>query len=500
MMSRASAEVLLARGASHGRQAEASQPLQTTGAHMSFKNASAIDIVNALGKMLGVESGPIRIEGADPITCSRHRIGDASAASIALFGQQIAAIAGSSETVGVRIEQAIDALRASFLFTVNGLPWEYLDINPAGTRLPAGCKLSDFYRTKDDRWIYLSTDYPNHRDALFRVLKAPPIRDRFVEAIGHWNGFALEDALAAAGGVASVVRNASEWRDSDAGKASMAHPVIRLERIGDAEPRPLSRADRWPPLNGLRVLDLTHIIAGPFATKLMATFGANVLHVSRPDLPDFHSCLVLANGGKRNAYCDLRDSAQADQLRSLCTDADVFVHNYQGLDARGFGAEELARLAPGIVVLEISCYGFDGPWAVRGGFDGLAQNVTGFTETEGRDGVPSYSPTLYLNDYLAGWFGAAGVLAALRRRANEGGSWRVRIDLARVCTWVQELGVFPEEIVRDLPPPGAPNTALHATTGPFGTTLEPVVPLDFGLLRTPTPQPATLLGTAPLKW
>lgn len=455
---------------------------------------SVAEIVAALAADLGVQPGPVLIEGADPVTASPHRLGDASASAIALFGQQIAGIAGISEVVGVRVEDAIDQLRAGFLTTVNGHSAEHLSEDPSGWR---NC---DFYQARDGRWIFLWTYGPHERDAVCRVLDCPPLRNRIAESVREWDAFPLEDAICQVGGIAAVARSAAEWRSSAVGRVSMAQPVIRLDRIGDAEPRPLPHGDRWPPLSGFRVLDLTHVIAGPMAGKLLATFGANVLHVSRPDKPDRYESVARTGGGKRNAHCDLREPAQADQLRDLCSGADVFVNNYRGMAERGFDAATLAERASGIIVLEYHCWGLDGPWAHRGGYDHLACSATGFSHAEGWGAAPSLPPTGLLNDYLSAYLGASGVLAALRRRAVEGGNWRVRVELARVCTWVQELGTFAPEWIRGRPPLGAPTIAMHTTSGPFGTTVEPVVPLSFGTLPTPAPQPATLLGTAPLQW
>ncbi|WP_020661923.1 CoA transferase [Amycolatopsis benzoatilytica] len=452
------------------------------------------EIVAALAADLGVEAGKVQIVGADPVTPSPHRLGESAAAAIALFGQQIAAIAETGQPVRVRVDEAVDQLRSSYLTTINGQPAHHLAEDPAALGN------NDFYRARDERWIFLITTYPHQRDAVCKVLNCPPSRDRIAEAAQHWDAFALEDAVCAAGGVAAVVRSAEEWRASAVGQASLAHPVIRLERIGDAEPRPLPETGHWPPLGGLRVLDLTHVIAGPFATKLLAAFGANVLHVTRPDLPDPQAMIALTGGGKRNAYCDLREPGQADRLGELCAEADVFVNAYRGMTARGFDAETLAARSPGLVALDFHCWGADGPWARRGGFDQLACAATGFAQAEARDGIPSLPPTYLLNDYLAAYLGAAGVLAAVRRRAVEGGSWRVRVELARVCTWVQELGVFPLEQVRHLPRPDAPAIGRHPTQGPMGTIVEPALPLDFGGLPTPVPKPPHLLGTSPLAW
>ncbi|MVU77405.1 CoA transferase [Nocardia sp. ET3-3] len=456
-------------------------------------HADAETVAASLAGLFGCDVGPVHIVGGDPLTPSVHRLGDASAAAIAAFGQQIAAL-GNQAPVTVRTDAAIDQLRASFLTTLNG---------QAAHRLaedPASLGNNDFYATRDNRWIFLITTYPHQRDAVCRVLNCPPFADRIAEAAAHWDAFALEDAVCAAGGVAAVVRDADEWRDLPVGRHSMAHPVVRIDRIGEADPRPVPRGGQWPPLHGLRVVDLTHVIAGPVAAKLLAAFGADVLHVSRPDLPDPVAMIALTGGGKRNAYCDARDLRQAERLREVAATADVFVNAYRGMGARGFSAHDLATINPGIVTLEYHCWGADGPWAARGGFDQLACSATGFALDEAVDGKPSLPPTYLLNDYLAAYLGAAGTVAALRRRATEGGSWRVRVELARVCTWVQDLGRFSPDRVRGLPRPDAASIPVHTAHGPLGTLVEPVIPIDFTGLPTPTPGAPTLLGTSELRW
>ncbi|WP_020494775.1 CoA transferase [Sciscionella marina] len=456
----------------------------------SFRTSESITA--ELTAELGGPAVPVRIEGAGPMIRSVHRLGAASAAAIACFGQQIAALAGAS---GVHVDtaEAIDQLRAAYLTTINDQPVHRLAEDPAALGN------NDFYRARDGRWIFLMTTYPKLRDAVCRVLDCPPLHDRIAAAAADRDAFALEDAVCAAGGVTAVVRSAREWRALPAGQESTAHPVVRLERIGDAPARPAPHGSERP-LSGLRVLDLTHVIAGPVAAKLLATFGAQVLHVSRPDLPDPNVMVALTGGGKRNAYCDLREPEQAERLDVLAADADVFIDAYRGMSRRGFGAGTLAARHPGLITVEYHCWGLDGPWAARGGFDQLACSATGFALEEGIDGKPSLPPTYLLNDYLAAYLGAAGVVAAVRRRAAEGGSWRVRIELARVCGWVQDLGQFPVEQIRDLPRPGAAVLGTQTVRGAFGAVTEPVVPLRFDGLSTPAHRPATALGTAALRW
>lgn len=431
----------------------------------------------------------LRVTGADPLVPSVHRLADAMSAAVGAFGLQVAGLAedsgGAPREITVRAADTIDTLRAPFLTTLGGVDVQTVAEDPTALA-------NNGFRRTADGWIFLITTYPHQRDAVCRVLDCPPLRDRIAEEAARWRSVELEDAVYAAGGVAAAVRTGEQWAAHPAGRHLAGRPVVEVERIGDAPPEPVP--DR------LQVLDDTHVIAGPVAAKLLGTFGADVLHVSRPDLPDPLAMVALTGGGKRNAWLDLRDPAQAATLRDLVGGADVFVNAYRGTGARGFGPEDLAERRPGIVALDLHCWGADGPWATRGGFDQLACSATGFALEEGAGGPPSLPPTHLLNDYLAAWLGAAGVLAALRRRAVEGGSWRVRVTLAGVCTWVRELGMFTAAQVADLPRPGAPTIGMHVVDGPMGRLVEPVLPLEFDGRPAPLPGPPQLLGTAAATW
>nr|WP_169330842.1 CoA transferase [Gordonia aichiensis] len=456
---------------------------------MPITSPPVSDIVDGLTALTGTAVGPTRISGADPITPSPHRIGDASAAAIAAFGAQIAAL-GDSSVVSVSVADAVDQLRAAYLTTINGQPTRLIAEDPTALRN------NDFYRTADG-WTFLITTFPHQRDAVCAVLDCPPTKERIAQAALTWNSVALEEAVVAAGGVAAAARTAQQWAGSPVGIDVARRPVIDLERIDDAEPESLTAPREWPPLTGVRVVDMTHVIAGPVSTELLATFGADVVHVTRPDLVDPHPMPALTGGGKRNAYCDVRDPDQLAALTGLIADADVFVNAYRGLQRHGLDAEHLAQRRPGIIVVEYHCWGSDGPWGDRGGFDQLACSATGFSLEEGLGGPPKLPPTHLLNDYLAAYLGATGIVAALRRRQSEGGSWRVRINLARVCTWVHSLGLSGAAPDTDW---GTRSIDLTTVDGPFGRIDEPVIPIFFDGKPTPHPLPARPLGTSPLTW
>lgn len=226
-----------------------------------------------------------------------------------------------------------------------------------------------------------------------------------------------------------------------------AQPLFTIERIGDAPPLALPplREDQRP-LSGVRVLDLTRVLAGPVGGRSLAAYGADVMLVNSPQLPNI-SAIADTSRGKLSAHVDLQTEEGRAALQRLVADAHVFVQGYRpgGLAARGFGPEELARQRPGIVCVSLSAYGTQGPWANRRGFDSLVQTAMGFNHAEGEaagDGKPKPLPMQIL-DEATGYLIAFGAAAAMWRQQQEGGSWHVRVSLAQTGQWLRGLGRVP---------------------------------------------------------
>ncbi|MDR6865767.1 crotonobetainyl-CoA:carnitine CoA-transferase CaiB-like acyl-CoA transferase [Microbacterium resistens] len=438
------------------------------------------------------------LTGCDPVTPSVHHIGDAALGAIGAYGVELAAFsrARSAELPHARIDihDAVAQLMAPFFTRVGQTPIAEVADDP---RLMEN---TGFYATKDGGWILLVLSYPHLRDRVCQVLDCPPEKSRIVAAVAQWDGLELEEAIAAARGSATVVRSQEQWRQSPPGRALVGRPVVSVERIGDAPPRPL------PPISGptsapmvdVRVVDNTHVIAGPVAGRLFADAGAEVLHVSRPDRPDSNQMLLETGRGKRNAYCDVRDPEQAERLWEILAEANVYLCNYNNLDAKGLGATEMALRCPGIVIADVHGWGVHGPWKARGGFDQVACSATGFALEEGGD-HPALPPTHLLNDYLASYLLSAGTIAALRRQSTEGGSWQVHVDLAAISMWVQDLGLFERADVEDLPHPlqGMNAVATFTNHGPFGEVSSLVPPITGTPESGIGPQP---LGSSVLGW
>jgi crotonobetainyl-CoA:carnitine CoA-transferase CaiB-like acyl-CoA transferase len=431
------------------------------------------------------------IAGDDPVLPIRYRVAAAASASLAALGLSVSDLSGKTQRVSVNARAAAVSLRSARYLRVDGKP-------PP----PAWDPLSGFYPVRDG-WISIHCNFPNHRDAAMGVLGAGHDRARAEEASRSWEGAALEDAIHAAGGCAGFVRSQEKWRDHPQARAVASQPLLEIERIGDAPPE-WRRSPR--PLGGVRVLDLTRVLAGPTCAKSLAEHGAEVLKISAAHLPD-NGMMDLDTGiGKLSARIDLRNPQEAEILRQLGKSADVFVQSYRpgALAARGFAPEALARQRPGIVCASLSAWGASGPWREQRGFDSIVQAVSGMAQAEGGDAGSAAKPRLLpvsAIDYVSGYLMAFGVCVALGRRASEGGSWLVRVALARVGKWIVDRGAV--EDYRALPD-DLPDTELAALLGeidaPDGRIryLKPVI----GLSGTPPyfARPPVPLGYHPPSW
>jgi crotonobetainyl-CoA:carnitine CoA-transferase CaiB-like acyl-CoA transferase len=398
--------------------------------------------------------------------------------------------------VRVRTDDALLQLMAVFATRVGDVP--------AAATMEDPHLLGDsaFYTCRDGREIFILLSFPHLRDRALRVLGCPPGADNIAAAAANWNALALEEAITAVGGTATMVRSRAEWASSDVGRELDREPLVRIARTGDADP--IARTTLTPtqaPLSGIRVLDFTHVIAGPIAARLLAELGADVLHVSRPDLADPNAMIIETGAGKRNAFCDLRTAAGKARFDEVLAGADIVIHSYRHLARFGLDAQQLAAEHPGLVFADVHGWGDRGPWADRGGFDQLACSATGFALEEGNGKGAALPPTYLLNDYVAAFLLAAGIETALHRQVGEGGSWHVHVDLARVCTWVQSYGRNPHQV------PAGPDLrdslndveTVH-TDGPFGR----ISALPSFLRVTPPWQAARAvsapLGSAPMTW
>lgn len=410
--------------------------------------------------------GEAQIAGADPALRTPYRVGTAGAAALAAVGLAASGLwrlrTGRSQKVAVALPAAAASLKSG----------AYLRIDGRAPK-PIWDAYSLFYPVKDGRWVRLHCNYPHHRAAALRALGVGEDVEAAKRAAASWEGLALEDAIHAAGGCAGYVRTAAEWAAHPHSAAVAAQPLLAIERIGDAPAEPLPKAER--PLSGIRVLDLTRVLAGPTCARTLAEHGADVLKITAAHLPDSGDLDLDTGLGKLSAQLDLREARDVETLQRRVKQADVFSQSYRpgALDARGLSPQDLATRRPGIVCVSLSAWGTTGPWKGRRGFDSIVQCVSGMADVQGAGGAPKLLPCSAI-DYVSGYLMAFGAMAALARRAKEGGSWLVRVGLARTGQWIVDRG--------RVDPAGAvePAAKTMQTESPAGviTHLAPVLQLS----------------------
>ncbi len=376
-----------------------------------------------------------RLTGADPMLPTDVKIGTAATAVIAATALAASEVwrlrAGRAQSVALDMRAAIAAFRSERYLRVNG-----------GPASDGHSPLFGFYPTADGRWVQIHANLPHHRAGHVRFFGCEETRESMAAAVVKWKAQDLEDALNGAGLPAGMVRPREEWLAHPHARAVAELPLLEIVRVGDSAPEPFGAGDR--PLSGVRMLDLTRVIAGPEGGRTMASHGAEVLLVTSPHLPSLPSHVIDFGLGKLSASLDLRLPADADRLRGLIARADVFSQSYRpGALARlGFAPEDVARLRPGIVFVTLSAYSHAGPWRERRGFETLIQSVSGLAHEQGFGGGlerPQHLPAQVV-DHATGYLGAFGALVALARRAREGGSYLVRVSLVQTGRWVDSLG------------------------------------------------------------
>ncbi|HEU5324186.1 MAG TPA: CoA transferase, partial [Methylomirabilota bacterium] len=284
---------------------------------------------------------------------------------------------------------------------------------------------------------------PHHRDRVLKLLGCAYARDAVEAALMKWDAEGFEAAAAEAKAIATMLRSPEEWAAHPQGRAVAGLPLIEIARIGEAPPRPRPGGTERP-LSGLRVLDLTRVIAGPVCGRTLAAHGADVMRITAPHLPGFSELDIDMGRGKLSAALDLRAAEDSECLAALLRESHVFVQGYRpgGLAALGFAPEALAEMRPGIVAVSLSAYGHEGPWAGRRGFDSQVQNASGINvaEAEVLGAPPPKELPCQALDHASGYLMAFGAMMALLRKTREGGSWHVRVSLAQTGHWLRRLG------------------------------------------------------------
>ncbi|KAF9453123.1 CoA-transferase family III [Macrolepiota fuliginosa MF-IS2] len=406
----------------------------------------------------------------DPDTAvqSSFKIGAVAQASIGVAGLASAYLhylrTGVEQSVTVDARHAALEFRSHEYYTLDGLaPTEVWDT------------IAGLYATKDQSFVRIHTNFPRHRKGVLDILELPDLPETTKEQVGaailHWNAEDLEKEAISRGLCISAYRSFDTW-DAHPHAKTLAHkPPLTITKIGDAPHRSLGAEDR--PLQGIRVLDSSRVLAGPIAGRTLAAHGADDLLITSPTLPALFGIDADTSRGKRTTQLDLNDPTDHTTLKNLISEAHVFLQAYRpgGLAAKGFGPQELAKLRPGVICANLCAWGWEGPWKDRRGFDSLVQTATGFNQAEAEahhaslrqdepvPAPPKLTPRPFpfqVLDYAGGYLLAFGTIVALCKSVTIGGSWEVRVSLAGVGQWLRSLGRIPPEAAfiqgRSLPP------------------------------------------------
>ena len=435
----------------------------------------------------------VDLTGEEPVLPSVFPIGTAASACIGAAGLAASELwrlrTGTAQSVRVAMRNAGIAYRSE----------RYLRIDEAPVDGPH--RAQSYFRDASGRWMQLHMAYPHHREGILRVLGCPDDEGAIARTFARKDAFELEDALAAQGLPGYALRTREEWGAHPQASALASVPVIAIERLGDAAPRPLPAGER--PFSGVRVADLTRVIAGPIGTRTLAAHGADVLRIHPPHLPEMPVLAIDGGRGKRCAHVDLRSSRDRRDLDALIEGTDVFVQGFRpgGLASLGYAPEAVAARRPGVVYVTLSAWGETGPWAGRHGFDSLVQTATGIVaEGSAARGIEEPSPLpCQALDHSTGYLAAFGAMIGLARRATEGGSWLVRVSLAATGRWLDGLGRIDGLSAPD-PDLAAVADRLERRRTAFGEMTSvrcaeelPATPARFAL-------PSAPLGSHPCEW
>ena len=407
----------------------------------------------ALQEVLAARARPlpaadeVTINGADPVLATRFRIGETCAAVLGGIGVAVNDLwemrTGRRQKVSVDVRHAAASLKSSVVMQRPDAQGVFRDV--VNTEHAAMIAMTQPWPTRDGRFVLTHFGLPNLRDRMLKLLQCEPNPQSVAAAVMKWDALDLEAAIDEHRVCGGMVRTHAEWLATPHGQVLAGKPIVELIKIADSPPEPLppwlaSESAPLRPLSGVRVLDLTRILAGPICARTLAEHGAEVLMVTAERLPQIPEHVIDTSHGKRSCFLDLGVEQDAQRLKDLVRDADVFSQGYRPgmIGQLGFGPEDLAALRPGIICTSISCYGADGPFSHRGGWEQVAQTMTGICH-DNNPQRPALLPAAAC-DYTTGYLAAYGVMLALARRATEGGSWHVRVSLCQSGMFIYRQG------------------------------------------------------------
>ncbi|MBV8755356.1 MAG: CoA transferase [Hyphomicrobiales bacterium] len=416
------------------------------------ERSSAIDLhaaTNQVLKDVGMSTadsgGKLTFYGGDPIIPSPHRFGTMAALGLAARSVAVAALwqhrTGEGQDIAVDVRKAFRRFSGFF----EG-KWETVNGRPPAMGATASNPFYDFpmfRETRDGRYVVALNVYPKLAVRALNFLRCSPSAESVNNAILQWRAEDLENAAAEAGLVIAMVRTNEEFRkELQYTEVLSRMPLITVEKIGESDPIPFKK-DGKSPLDGIRAFGMGHVIAGGGMGRDLAYYGADVLNIWRPDDTEIESFFWDVQVGMRSTILDYSKEDRA-KFNRLLKDADIFFANKRPgyLERNGLGAEELSAKKPGLIHATVLLHGDKGPWKNRPGFDEVGAAVSGLFCIEGTPAHPKSPPIIPICDNVVGWLGTVGTLAALRRRAVEGGSYRVTVSLTRTVLWLLSLGIF----------------------------------------------------------
>ena len=410
--------------------------------------AATNDVLSDVGLTTSDSGGRLSFYGQDPILPSPHRFG--TMAAIGLAAKSVAAAAlwrartGEGQDIHVDVRKALRRFCGFFegkWETINGRgPF------PRGFAENPFLATPMFRKTRDGRHVVTINFYPKVKRAALKFLRCTDSLEAIENAILQWRADELEDAAAEAGLVLAKVRTNEEFlNEPQYTEVLSSMPLITVEKIGESDRVPFAKGGRNP-LDGIRAFGMGHVIAGAAIGRDLAMYGADVLNIWRPNDVEVEAFAWDTQVGMRSTTLDYskEDRAKFDRLLK---DADVFFANKRPgyLDRNGLDAAELSAKKPGLIHASVLLHGDKGPWSNRPGFDEIGATVSGLFCIEGSPGHPKHPPIIPICDNVVAWLGTVGVLEALRRRAEEGGSYRVTVSLTRTVLWLLSLGIFDKE-------------------------------------------------------
>ena len=446
------------------------------------------DLLTSIQAALGLPHTPIPFTSSGALP-SAFAVTDLACASIAAAGQATGELL--HRQTGRLPELEVDRRLASF--------WFASSIRPLGWSVPPlWDPVAGDYATRDG-WIRLHTNAPHHRAAAERVLGACADRAAMAGKVASWAKSELEQAVVDTGGCAAEMRTWDQWQAHPQGQAVNAEPLVQFASHSSQSPTPWTGSIARP-LAGIKVLDLTRVLAGPIASRFLAGLGADVLRIDPPTWNE-PGVVPEVTLGKRCARLDLHDKTDRAIFECLLKDADILLHGYRAdaLERLGLGTNERRLLNPGLIDVCLNAYGWSGPWQNRRGFDSLVQMSSGIAEA-GRRGTGADKPTplpVQALDHATGYLMAASAIRLLAQRLNDGAGGSARLSLARTARLLIEQGPGTDEVLR---PEDAQDQNVLVEQTPWGPAHRLHAPLSITGTPLQWTLPATELGSHPAQW